>query len=141
MTKFVLWLSFMGLTLLLVFGLVAPTSPVMWLATTTPAFAVLRGVLMFTILLLLVTEPPRNAYLRAFVGIISTTLIVWSLSAGYQNHLPIVDALILLSTGISSAITVLERPITIDLPAYFMPTRLPRLHEALGKLAHAHARH
>lgn len=109
MTKLVLVLSFVGLAITLAFGLLDPSNPVMWLASTTMSFEILRAALMVIIFALLVTEPPRNAYLRAFVGIVSITLMSWSLSSVYQNHMPITDAMLMIAIGLSMGITVLER--------------------------------
>lgn len=109
MTKLVLVLSFIGLLISFAFGLLDPANPIMWLSSTTSAFAVLRGALMLVIVTLLVTEPPRNTYVRAFVGIVSMTLIGWSITAVYHNHLPVADAFLLLSVGVSTGLTVLER--------------------------------
>lgn len=109
MTKLVLVLSFVGLAITLAFGLLDPSNPVMWLASTTTSFEVLRAALMVIIFALLVTEPPRNAYLRAFVGIVSIALMSWSLSSVYQNHMPIADAMLMIAIGLSMGITVLER--------------------------------
>lgn len=109
MTKLVLILSFIGLAITLTFGLLDPTNPIMWLASTSSSFTVLRGALMAIILSLLMTEPPRNAYMRVLVGITSAMLIGWSLKGAYYNQLPIVDAFLLLAVGIATGITVLER--------------------------------
>lgn len=109
MTKLALILSFFGLTLSFGLGLLDPNNPMMWLSSTSTEFAILRGALMAMIVTLLFTEPPRNRYLRAFVGMMSATLIGWSLGAVYQNAMPVADAFLLLSVGIASGVSVLER--------------------------------
>ena len=109
MTKLVLVLSFVGLAITLAFGLLDPTNPIMWLSSTTGSFAILRASLMAIILALLVTEPPRNMYLRLFVGFVSVGIVGWSITATYQNTMQIGDGILLLSTGFAMAITVLER--------------------------------
>lgn len=49
MSKFILSLSLFGIAILFVFGLVAPASPVVWLASTSTNFALLRLVLMLVL--------------------------------------------------------------------------------------------
>ncbi len=109
MTKFILVLSSLGLTILLLLGVFDPSNSIMWLASTTDNFTKLRAALLLVIFVLLVTEPPRNKYLRAFIGLLSVGLVGASIGAFYQNHMQVLDAFLLLSVGISSGISVLER--------------------------------
>lgn len=109
MTKFILVLSSLGLTILLLLGVYDPSNSIMWLASTSDNFTKIRAALLLVIFVLLVTEPPRNKYLRAFIGLLSVVLVGASIGAFYQNHMQALDAFLLLSVGISSGITVLER--------------------------------
>ncbi|MDL2363529.1 MAG: hypothetical protein QFB86_04085 [Patescibacteria group bacterium] len=109
MNKLVLVLSFIGLSISLAFGLIDPNNPIMWLSSTTTSFALLRAALLVVIFSLLITEPPRNAYLRVFVGLLSGVLVTWSVTSAYHNAMPICDAFLLFAVGLSSGITVLER--------------------------------
>lgn len=114
MTKLILILSFIGLAILLLVGLYDPSNSIMWIASTTDNFTKLRAALLLIIFTLLVTEPPRNKYLRAFIGIVSVVLVGSSIGAFYENHMQALDAFLLLSVGISSGITVLERDILAE---------------------------
>jgi hypothetical protein len=107
-SKVILFLSFISLGLLLVLGIVAPDTPAMWLASTTPQFAVIRAVLIAALIGLLVTNPPRNVYLRGLVGIISVSLVSWCLNATYNNEMGIVDTMSLLQASVAAGLTVLE---------------------------------
>jgi hypothetical protein len=111
MSKLVLALTLLGISILLVFGLVDPNNPVMWLASTSANFTLLRLALIATLIALLVTNPPRNLYLRAFVGAFSLTLALWSISATYQNQMKFLDSMAILQVSIVSALAVLERRI------------------------------
>lgn len=114
MTKLILILSSLGLTITLLLGMYDPGNPMMWLASTTETFTLLRAGLLLMLFTLLVTEPPRNVYLRAFIGIVSVVLVSSSLGAFYVNHMQAVDAFLLMATGIASGITVLERDLLAE---------------------------
>ncbi len=123
MTKLILVLSSIGLTLTLLMGLYDPSNSVMWLASTTDNFTILRAALLVVIFTLLFTEPPRNKYLRAFIGLLSVVLVSSSLGAFYDNHMQALDAFLLIAVGISSGITVLERGLLEEekQPIYSVP--------------------
>lgn len=114
MTKLILILSSLGLTITLILGMYDPGNPMMWLASTTETFTLLRAGLLLMLFTLLVTEPPRNVYLRAFIGIVSVVLVSSSLGAFYVNHMQAVDAFLLMAAGIASGITVLERDLLAE---------------------------
>ncbi len=113
MTKLILILSSLGLTITLLLGMYDPGNPIMWLASTSETFTILRAGLLL-IFTLLVTEPPRNVYLRAFIGIVSVVLVSSSLGAFYVNSMQAVDAFLLMAVGIASGITVLERDLLAE---------------------------
>jgi hypothetical protein len=115
MSKAYLFLAFICLGILLVFGIAAPDSPVMWLASTSISFALIRGGLMLIILGLLITNPPRNVYFRIITGTASLLLVSWGLNAFYSNQLQPADFLSLMPAGIAAGITALERDLeTVD---------------------------
>lgn len=116
MSKLVLILSLLGLTILLTFGLTDPNSPVMWMASTSVNFAVLRGCLGAVLLGLLLTHPPRNVYFRTFVGMLCLTLVSWAVSATYENQMKFLDTLSLLEVSVSAGLIALERDIEEKLP-------------------------
>lgn len=109
MSKVVLFFSIVSLSVLLFFGLVDPNSPVVWMASTSDSFAILRGALIIILIGLVVTNPPRNFYLRTFVGIVSVGLATWALNATYNNQMSFLDTLALLQFSISAGLAALER--------------------------------
>lgn len=108
MGKAILWLSFIGIGILLLVSLVAPDNPMVWLANTSASYNQLRFGMLAVLLALLVTNPPRNIYFRAFVGLLSLGVVSWTLSQTYQNHMELLDTLSILEVGISAGITVME---------------------------------
>ncbi len=116
MSKLVLILSLIGVGILLVFGITDPNSAVMWLASTSTNFAILRGFLIIVLLGLLVTHPPRNVYFRSFVGVLCLVLVSWGLAATYENQMKFLDTLSLLEVSISAALIALEREVDEKLP-------------------------
>src|SRR5579884_529557 len=108
MSKFMLLMSFISLGILLTFGIISPDSPVMWLASTSGGYEIIRAVFMVLLLGLLVTNPPRNVYFRALVGTASLLLASWCLSATYDNGMKLVDTLSLLQAAIGAGIAALE---------------------------------
>lgn len=114
MSKLILLLSIFGTTVLLTFGIINPESPVMWLASTSLEFAILRALMIGVLLALFFTHPPRNIYMRMGIGIFATVLASWSLSATYQNSMAFLDSLSLLQFSICTGLIVLERNYTED---------------------------
>lgn len=128
MSKLVLLLSLLGIGILLIFGIVSPDSPVMWMASTSDNFTWLRVAMIIILLSLLFTHPPRNVYLRAVVGAIAVTVSGWALFETYANHMELLDTLSLLEVSVTTGITVLEREPEIKVPfpgyAYTMSRRV-----------------
>jgi hypothetical protein len=108
MSKFVLLASLFATAVLFSFGLTDPNSPVMWLASTTMAFAWLRLIMMVILATLLMTHPPRNIFLRMFIGAFATALAGWSLYSTYNNQMALLDTLVILQFSIASGLIVLE---------------------------------
>ena len=109
MGKVMLVLSFIGIGFLFLVGLFDPNSPVMWMASTTENYTLLRLGLMAVLLLLIVTNPPRNVYLRSIVGLLSLVAVSWALSETYQNHLKLLDSFSILEVGVLAGLTVSEQ--------------------------------
>lgn len=109
MSKVILMMSFIALSILLSFGLLSPTSPVMWLASTSMNFTLVRIGLLVMLMALLTTNPPRHSVLRVSVGILSIGLASWSLVSVFNNHMLLLDALVILQTSVTAALVVLER--------------------------------
>lgn len=108
MEKVILAMSFILLLILLVFGLFAPSSPIMWLASTSDNFALLRLGLMATLAVLLVTNPPRHLILRVVVGLASVGMAAWALYMTYANHMAFLDTMVILEVCIAAGLIILE---------------------------------
>src|ERR1022692_2483210 len=111
MGKLILFLSFIGISILFLLGLVAPNNPIMWGASTSINFAALRALLLFVLFVLLVTRPPRNIFVRTIIGILSISLTIWVLDATYNSQMKLIDTLSLLPVAIAAGIDVLERTV------------------------------
>lgn len=109
MGKLLLVMTFIGFSILLIFGFVNPDSPVMWLASTSIEFTILRLVLIAILFAMFVTNPPRNVIFRAVVGATCMVLAGWALFATYENSMKILDTMMILESTIICGLMVLER--------------------------------
>jgi thiol:disulfide interchange protein len=121
MSKIIISLSLVGLAILFTFGLLAPNNPIMWMASTSENFALLRFGLMVMLATLLVTNPPRNLYLRALIGSVALFMTAWSLGSTYNNQMKLLDTMSVLQVNISAALIILERRV-LPKPADSSPT-------------------
>lgn len=108
MNKLILGLTFLSLGFLTVVSTINPNASAVWLASSDQSFDILRTSVMFVLLLLMFTNPPRNLALRAIVGLSAVALIGWSGFMTYQNSFQILDGFVLLAAGIASLLAVLE---------------------------------
>ena len=108
MGKVIPALSLLGLAILFTFGLVNPASPVMWLASTSLGFAAVRFTLMLLLATLIITNPPRHTYVRVILSLFSVILVMWSLSATYQNHMKFLDTFAFIAAAITAGLAALE---------------------------------
>jgi hypothetical protein len=109
MNRFVLLLSFLAVSLLFTVSLVDPTSPMVWLASTSHGYAALRLVLLVSFALLLATAPPRTPFLRRMLGTVVLVVAAFTISATYQNQMKLLDTLSLLEFTAAAGVAVLER--------------------------------
>jgi hypothetical protein len=108
MSKFILFMTFIILGVLLAGGLLFPDHPTMWLAATSREYTYIRILLMVSLIAMLVTNPPRNKVLRFIVGVLAIGLTTWSLSATYENQMAFMDTASILAASVSMGITALE---------------------------------
>lgn len=93
---------------LLVGGLYYPDSPLMWLASTSTGFAVLRAIALVWLAVLLVTHPPRPAYLRMLLGAGAVGLLGASLWLTKTYVMQPIDTVVFIELAIISGIEALE---------------------------------
>ena len=108
MNKLILSLTFLSLGFLTVVSTINPNISAVWLASPSQSFDILRSAVMFVLLVLMFTNPPRNVLLRAAVGVTAVAFIGWSAFMTYNNYMQILDGIIFLAAGIASLIAVLE---------------------------------
>ena len=116
MSKVVLLLSLLGISILFSLGLTDPDNPIIWLASTTLNFAYLRLAMMVALASLLMTHPPRNVYLRMTIGVFVTMLAGWSLYSTYSNQLMLLDSLAILQFCVSAGLAILEKEENAPVP-------------------------
>jgi hypothetical protein len=137
MTKLLLSASFLSLTLLVAFGTNNPSNPIMWLASTSHDFTILRVALMGSLLVLLTAGSFMNVSLRTVIGLAAVGLVGYTLRATYVNDIGFEDTLALLMTGISVCIAALEpRPEVSN--TYARPVRVPKAASTKARLATSH---
>lgn len=117
MSKLILLLSLLGTVIVFAFGLTDPSSPVMWLASTSISSAWLRLVIMLALAALLATHPPRNIYLRFIIGLLAASLAGWALWSTYENQMKFLDTLVVLQFSVCAGLTVLESKYLMALPS------------------------
>ena len=108
MNKLILSLTFLALGFLTVLTTINPNASAVWLASPAQSFDILRSSVMFVLLILMFTNPPRNVLLRTVVGVAATSFIGWSAYMTYNNSMLILDGIIFLAAGIASLVAVLE---------------------------------
>jgi|GEM_PF-2744215 len=115
MERVFLMLALLCTSLLLSIGVINPESPVMWLASTSVGFAVVRAAMIAGLAALLLTHPPRNKYLREGIGIAAAGLAGWVLVGMYEPgvSMKLLDQLSLLQFSISAGLAALEREIPV----------------------------
>lgn len=108
MSKLILFVTFLSLGFLTVVSTIDPNVSAIWLASSSQSFDLLRSSVMFVLLVLMFTNPPRNVALRMVIGVAATAFIGWSGYMAYQNAIQVLDGLVFLAAGIASLIAVLE---------------------------------
>jgi hypothetical protein len=114
MGKLLVLLSLVSLTFLQLGNYLFPSDPVMWLATSSHTYDALRFAIMPILLVLLVTNPPRNMTLRRLVGAFSVLLLSSVALLTYNNMMSMLDTLAFAAAGVAMGIVALEITYTLD---------------------------
>lgn len=94
---------------LIVGSFAIPNAPIMWFASTTTTYTIMRFMLIAALIILIFTEPPRSHSIRAGLGGMSITLALWTLAEIYSNHLHMWDFMAFLLAAVILALESLER--------------------------------
>lgn len=93
---------------LLVGGLYYPDSPMMWLASTSTGFAIIRAAVLVLLGTLLWVEPPRPFYIRAIIGGAAAALLVTVIWLTQNYTLEPIDTVVFIEVAIVFGIEALE---------------------------------
>lgn len=105
------------ITLLLAGSWFFPLSPVMWLASTSIVDICLRIGLLFMLIGLYFTDPPRHIVFRYVLGGAAVLLGLFTLISFYDNQIQLLDTLVYLESAVLFALAALESdPLTAELP-------------------------
>lgn len=108
MKKLLLIGTIMFMAALLFSGIYAPNSPLMWLASTDPGYAYIRGGIIAVLIILLATNPPRSLHFRVSLGMFSALLCGVAVYLTWNFSLPLVDALSFVEVAAVCAVEALE---------------------------------
>ncbi len=108
MTKFLLILSFLALTLVSLGTRFFAHSPVFWLADPNSFYEKVRLVLSFILILQIASRPPRWGWFRCATGAIAGVVGIWVLSKTFTNAMMTLDSLSILAACIAIIVTSIE---------------------------------
>jgi len=93
---------------LLVSGVLYPDHPLMWLASTSTTYGLVRAGLIAILTVLLFSHPPRAIHFRVFLGLTAAILSVGTATLLFTYQIGIVDALVLTEIAIIFALEAFE---------------------------------
>lgn len=108
MGKLLTFATIVTTALLLVGGIYAPEHPMMWLASTSQDFAIIRSVIMVALLGLLFTQPPRNVIFRGLLGGLAVVLVTLTGLQVNNYSILILDVFTFLQAAIIFTIAAIE---------------------------------
>lgn len=97
-------------TALLVSGVYFPNYPLMWLASTSTGYEVVRAGLIAVLTVLLVSNPPRAVHFRIFLAVCAGVLGISTLGLLLSYNMNLIDAVVFMEIAIIFAIEALEAP-------------------------------
>ncbi len=108
MGKLLLFLSIVILLFLSVGAIYFPHNEIFLLASNSSVYQYIRGVLIFVLIIQLVTQPPRHAWIRCITGAISLSVCIWTINAMYIGQMLPFDGLAFMGASIAIGIAALE---------------------------------
>lgn len=82
---------------------------IFWLASDSTPFQYVRSLLALVILILIFTNPPRRAWLRASTGLVAVVVGVWAVESALAYTMYISDAVCFLAASLAIMVAVVER--------------------------------
>jgi hypothetical protein len=108
MKKILIGLTACLLVALLIATWLDPMSPLLWVASSSMWFTVMRIAMLGVLLLLLFTNPPRKLWLRLISMGLGVVMTVGSVLLVTQYQLNFLDAVVMLEVGVICLIEALE---------------------------------
>lgn len=95
-------------------SLLMPDNAGMWLASTSLAMNIMRGVIIGLMVGLLVTNPPRRREFRLLLGAVSLSFMMWAFGHLWYGSTMVIDSLLFLEAAVSFGLAALEgQPFTV----------------------------
>lgn len=112
MKKLSLWLPLAALIIIIIGTLIAPDSPMFWLASSAAPYQNLRLAVSVVLALQLMTSPPRHIAFRVFAGLFAVLLGSWAIQQSYDYHMAFLDSAAFVGSCFTIFATALERNIS-----------------------------
>jgi hypothetical protein len=87
---------------------VFPSSDMMWLASTSLAYTVVRCAMVAVLLVVLFTDPPRKIAVRLLMGAAAATLVGWGSALIASDSMHVLDVVLFLEVGFAFGLEALE---------------------------------
>lgn len=108
MSKLLIFVTITTTVLLLVGGIYYPDNPMIWLASTSQDFAIIRSIIIVALIGLLFTNPPRKVVFRSALGVLSLALVMITTIQVNNYSIYVLDAFTFLQAAIIFALAAIE---------------------------------
>lgn len=95
-------------TLLLLGAIFFKENSIIWLASTSELYTVLRSSLIAVVLSLLLTKPPRGMAFRIFLGLAAVLVGGSTIGLTYTNNMNFLDTLVFMQASVLFLLAALE---------------------------------
>jgi hypothetical protein len=108
MNKAIFSCSLVCVLFLLVGTYAFPSNPIMWLAGTSMTYVIFRVITAVALVAVLLTNPPRQWYMRMFMGLVAVALATAGITIGVSDSVQILDMVLFLELAVAFGIEALE---------------------------------
>lgn len=108
MKKILIFGTIILMTALLISGIWFPTYPLMWLASSSLSYEIIRSALIVILTILLFSNPPRAIYFRILLAVCATSLGISTIVMLGSYNMNLIDAIVFMEIAIIFAIEALE---------------------------------